>query len=82
MPLAFASILASSVTMASSSTNIVIGGLMARHDIPPLGMFELSLVGMPVAVVGLTYMSMFGHRLIRTGAAPTSRAKSTASGRT
>ncbi|MBN1140022.1 MAG: SLC13 family permease [Anaerolineae bacterium] len=69
MPLAFASILASSVTLISSSTNIVISGLMSQYGLPPLGMFELSLVGLPIAVVGVAYMLLVGRRLIpdRTG---------------
>ena len=64
MPLAFASILSSSVTLVSSSTNIVISGLMTGYDMPPLGMFELTLVGLPIAVVGLLYMLLMGHKLI------------------
>lgn len=47
MPLAFSSILASSVTLVSPSTNIVISGLMTRYDMRPMGMFELTLVGIP-----------------------------------
>lgn len=64
MPLAFSSILASSVTLVSSSTNIVISGLMTRYDMRPLGMFELALVGIPIAVAGLIYMVLVGRRLI------------------
>jgi di/tricarboxylate transporter len=64
MPLAFSSILASSVTLVSSSTNIVISGLMSCYDMRPMGMFELTLVGIPVAVVGLAYMLLVGRRLI------------------
>lgn len=64
MPLAFAAILASSITLVSSSTNIVISGLMQLHDLPPLGMFELSLVGIPIALLGLVYMLVLGKRLI------------------
>jgi di/tricarboxylate transporter len=64
MPLAFASILASSVTLVSSSTNVVISGLMTGYDLAPLGMFELTLVGLPIAVVGVLYMLLLGHRLI------------------
>ena len=64
MPLAFASILASSVTLVSSSTNIVISGLMTQYEMPPLGMFELTLVGVPIALIGLAYMFLVGQRLI------------------
>ena len=64
MPLAFSSILASSVTLVSSSTNIVISGLMTRYGMRPLGMFELAPVGILIAVAGLIYMLLVGRRLI------------------
>jgi di/tricarboxylate transporter len=70
MPLAFASILASSVTVVSSSTNIVISGLLKLYDMPPLGMFELTAVGLPIAIVGLIYMLVIGQRMIPERGAP------------
>ncbi|MBN2502154.1 MAG: SLC13 family permease [Anaerolineales bacterium] len=64
MPLAFASILASSVTLIGTSTNLVISGLMVNAGLEPLGMFELTAVGLPVLVVGLIYMLTIGKKLI------------------
>jgi di/tricarboxylate transporter len=64
MPLAFGAILSSSVTLVSSSTNMVISGLMTPYGMPPLGMFELTLVGLPIAVAGLAYMFLLGNRWI------------------
>ena len=64
MPMAFASILSSSVTLVSTSTNIVVSGLMTQYELPPMGMFELAPVGIPIAVVGLIYMFFVGRRLI------------------
>jgi len=64
MPLAFASILASSVTLISSSTNIVISGIMTQYEMQPLGMFELTPVGLPIAAVGIAYMLTLGYKLI------------------
>lgn len=64
MPLAFASILTSSVTLISTSTNLVVSGLMTRAGLAPMGMFELAPVGVPVAIVGLIYMYFIGRRLI------------------
>lgn len=64
MPLAFASILASSVMLVSTSTNIVVSGLMTGYGLRPIGMFELTPVGIPIAVTGLAYMLVVGHRLI------------------
>jgi len=64
LPIAFASILASSVMLVSTSTNIVISGLLTQYGLPPIGMFELAPVGIPVAVFGVSYMVTLGHRLI------------------
>ncbi len=64
MPLAFAAILSSSVTLVASSTNIVVSGLMMQSGLAPLGMFELTLVGIPILIVGLVYMATIGRRLI------------------
>ncbi|HUR42937.1 MAG TPA: SLC13 family permease [Aestuariivirga sp.] len=64
LPLAFASILTSSVSLISTSTNIVISELMVRSDLPPMGMFELAPVGIPIAIVGLAYMLTVGIRLM------------------
>jgi di/tricarboxylate transporter len=64
MPLAFAAILASSVTLIATSTNIVVSGLMTQSGMEPLGMFELAPAGLPIAVVGILYMLFIGRRLI------------------
>jgi di/tricarboxylate transporter len=64
LPLAFSSILTSSVTLISTSTNLVVSGLLPRYGQPPMGMFELAPVGIPVAVAGLLYLWAVGVRLI------------------
>jgi di/tricarboxylate transporter len=55
MPVAFGAILTSSVSLISTSTNMVVSGLMTNAGLQPMGMFELAPVGIPIAVVGLTY---------------------------
>jgi len=70
MPMAFASILSSSVTLISTSTNVVISGLITQAGQQPIGMFELAPVGVPVMVVGLLYMQFIGQRLIPERPAP------------
>ncbi len=64
LPLAFASILTSSVTLISTSTNLIVSELMTRHGQTAMGMFELAPVGVPIAVVGLLYVWLLGSRLI------------------
>lgn len=64
MPLAFATILSSSVTLIATSTNIVVSNLMVQYEMAPLGMFELTPVGIPILLVGLVYMYFIGSRLV------------------
>lgn len=64
LPLAFASILTSSVSLISTSTNIVISELMVRAGERPMGMLELAPVGLPIAVAGILYMLTIGLRLM------------------
>jgi di/tricarboxylate transporter len=70
MPMAFAAILASSLTLVSTSTNVVVSGLMTQAGLAPIGMLELTPVGLPVLAVGLVYMLFFGQRLIPERPAP------------
>lgn len=70
MPLAFSSILSSSVTVISTSTNLVVSGMMTGYDMPPIGMFELAPIGLPIAIVGVLYMFFIGRRMIPERAAP------------
>lgn len=71
LPLAFAAILASSMTLISTSTNLVVSGLLAQHGMQPMGVFELTPVGLPIAVVGIVYVAFIGRRLLPDRAQPT-----------
>jgi di/tricarboxylate transporter len=64
MPLAFASVLAGSVTLISTSTNIIVSSLLTQYDMAPMGMFEVTLVGIPIVVVGMIYMLTIGRHLV------------------
>lgn len=64
MSLAFATILASSLTLVGTSTNVVVSGLMTDYGMEPLRMFELTPVGIPIVIVGLLYMFFVGRHLV------------------
>lgn len=70
LPVAFASILASSVTLVATSTNIVVSGLLTQYRLAPLGMFELTIVGVPIALLGLAYLWGIGRRLLPSPRVP------------
>jgi len=64
MPLAFASILASSVTLISTTTNIVVSGILESEGRSPLSMFELAPVGIPILLLGIFYLIFLGPKII------------------
>lgn len=70
MPMAFAAILASSVTLISTSTNVVVSGLIVQAGLQPIGMLELTPVGLPILFTGLLYMLLIGKRLIPVRTTP------------
>jgi di/tricarboxylate transporter len=64
LPMAFAAILTSPVTLISTSSNLVVSGLMTRYELEPIGMFELAPVGVPISILGVLYLLTIGRRLI------------------
>ena len=52
MPLSFAALLGGVVTLIGTSTNLVISGLLVAEGMPELGFFEITLVGLPIAILG------------------------------
>lgn len=53
MPLSFAAILGGALTLMGTATNIIASGLLEAIGEEPLGFFEITWVGLPIAVVGV-----------------------------
>ena len=64
MPLSFAAILGGVVTLIGTSTNLVISGLLVAYGYEPLGMFEITRIGLPVALVGLLIVVVLAPMLL------------------
>ena len=64
MPLSFASILGGVITLIGTSTNLVVADLVVQAGEEPLGVFEIAVVGVPVAIVGVLILSTLGPRLL------------------
>ena len=57
LPLSYASILGGACTMIGTSTNLIVNGwLIDKLEHPGLGMFSISIVVAPIAVVGIAVM--------------------------
>ena len=64
LPLSYAGLLGGVVTVIGTSTNIVVSEVLREQGLEPLGMFEITTVGLPVAVVGVIVLSTIGARLL------------------
>jgi len=65
LPLSYATILGGTCSLIGTSTNLVVYGLLLAYS-PDLrlGLFDVSWVGVPCAVLGLAYMLGIGPRLL------------------
>lgn len=64
IPLSYATILGGTCTLIGTSTNLVVNGLMVGAGMPGMTFFELSTVGIPCAVTGITFIAIFCRRLL------------------
>jgi di/tricarboxylate transporter len=65
LPMNYATILGGVCTMIGTSTNLVAGKYLAAHrGVDSVPLFEISWVGIPVAIVGVTYLFIAGRYLL------------------
>lgn len=64
IPLSYAAVLGGCCTLIGTSTNLVVSGVIDQKGLAPLGMFELTRVGLPLAVLGCGYVVLLGPRLL------------------
>ncbi len=76
IPISYASILAGSCTLIGTSTNIIVSDLSAAYGYGHLSMFELSKVGVPIAIAGLAFLLVGAFKIMPTTANPTCELKS------
>ena len=70
IPVSFAAIVGGVVTLIGTSTNLVVSGLLEDAGEEPIGLFELTKVGLPIAVAGLALLIFVAPRLLPTRRAP------------
>ena len=64
IPLAYASILGGTCTLVGTSTNVAVSGFIQKSGMQPLGLFEITPVGLVILAVGIAYMMIVGQRLL------------------
>ncbi|WP_226674098.1 SLC13 family permease [Rossellomorea aquimaris] len=64
IPLSYATILGGTITIIGTSTNLVVHGLLLDSDFPGFTFFELSKIGIPITLIGLSYLIFFSSSLL------------------
>jgi len=64
IPLSYAAVLGGCCTLVGTSTNLLVTGILQSRGLPPLRMFELAWVGLPMLAAGTVYIALFGRHLL------------------
>ncbi|MDW8343780.1 MAG: SLC13 family permease [Verrucomicrobiae bacterium] len=64
IPLSYASMLGGVCVLIGTSTNIVVNNVVTRHQLPALGMFEQTRLGVILALAGVAYLVTVGRWLL------------------
>jgi di/tricarboxylate transporter len=64
MPLSFAAVMGGTITLIGTSTNLAVSGLLAQYGYEPLGFFEITVVGLPIALAGIVLVALLGPKLV------------------
>ena len=73
MPMNAAVVLGGLCTLIGTSTNVVVSGLVSGKTGRPLGMFEITALGVPLFAVGFVYLVLAARTLLKDRRPPMSR---------
>lgn len=64
IPLSYAAIFGGICTLIGTSTNLVVHGLLIENGIEGMSFFEITKIGLPIAIIGILIISTLGHRIL------------------
>ncbi len=65
IPLSYAAVFGGVITVVGTSTNLVVSDLLVAQGSDPLGVFEITGVGLPIATIGIAVLVVTAPRLLR-----------------
>ena len=64
IPLSYFTIIGGTITLVGTSTNLVVDGVAQKAGLEPFGIFEMTPLGIVIALTGLIYIGLFAKRLL------------------
>jgi len=64
MPMAFASLLGGMTTLIGTPPNLLVSNYRSSRFGEPFGMFDFTPTGLPIAILGIAFITLIGWRLI------------------
>jgi len=64
IPLSYATILGGTITLVGTSTNLVVNSFVVESGHESLKMFDFTVVGIPITILGVLYMVLFANRIL------------------
>ena len=64
VPLSYMTILGGTVTLIGTSTTLIVHGLLIQAGMEGFSFFQLSVVGIPITILGLIYILSVGYSLL------------------
>jgi di/tricarboxylate transporter len=64
MPMSFAAQMGGVCTLLGTSSNLLTNSIAIEHGLPAFGVFEFGRLGVPLALVGITYLMLIGRWLL------------------
>lgn len=64
IPMVYGAHLGGMLLLFSTSSNLLVSGIMEDNGLPPLGIFDFTPIGIAILLVVLLYTSLIGYRLL------------------
>lgn len=64
IPLSYAAILGGTCTLIGTSTNLIVHGMLIENGGDGISFFEITKIGLPVALVAILFMTFLGNKLL------------------
>ncbi len=64
LPISYAAILGGCATLIGTSTNLIVNGMVVEAGLESLNIFDYSIIGGTMIIIGFLYLRFIGHRLL------------------